>query len=450
MPVYSGDRKYPGNGAVMFNASRFAMFSLSILQYQNYPLLFVCIAIIAFAMGASIGSFLNVVIYRIPLGLSVNEPRRSFCPTCKYQIPWYCNLPLISWVSLRGKCANCKGEISPRYIIVEFITGLVFFLAVLKFPFPVVIVYWVMLSLFIATIYIDIDHYIIPNQITLGGMVAAIVFAGIFPAMFFNPVEIAEKGPAMSRVWSVGQSVLGAVCGYALLWMVVELGKLAFGKKKEVFDKPVAFKIHEVSYETGECEPVLFYENNEEEPAGDVASTEAKEQPGKEGGDTPGWEKQPWSDMFYRSTDKLIMTCDQVVIDGKDYSNVELVLFETRLEVRSGADSAATVLAAVELENIEEIEGSCTQVVIPREAMGMGDVKFMAMSGAFLGGWSTLFTLVSASIFGSVVALSMAVLGKREWAARLPFGPYLVFGSTLWLFYGKELVDWYWNLAGGK
>ncbi|MEZ5325229.1 MAG: prepilin peptidase [Verrucomicrobiales bacterium] len=419
------------------------MFSLSILEYQNYPLLFVCIAIIAFAMGASIGSFLNVVIYRVPLGVSVNEPRRSFCPTCKYQIPWYCNLPLISWLSLRGKCANCKAEISPRYIIVEFITGLVFFLAVLKFPFPVVVAYWVMLSLFIATIYIDIDHYIIPNQITLGGMCAAFVFAGLFPAMFYDSAKIAELGPAMSRVWSVGQSLLGAVVGYGLLWIVVELGKLAFGKKKEVFAKPVAFKIHEVSYETGECEPVLFYENDEE------SATAAEQEQPAEGGDTPGWEKQPWSDMFYRSTDKLIMTCDNIKIDDKDYSNVELILFETRLEVRDGADSSK-VISTSALEELQHIEGSCTQIVIPREAMGMGDVKFMAMSGAFLGAGSTLFTLVSASILGSVVALTMAVLGKREWAARLPFGPYLVFGSTLWLFYGKELVKWYWAIAGGE
>ena len=88
-------------------------------------------------------------------------------------------------------------------------------------------------------------------------------------------------------------------------------------------------------------------------------------------------------------------------------------------------------------------------MVIPREAMGMGDVKFLAMSGAFLGWQSIFFTLVAASILGSVFALSMGVLGKREWAARLPFGPYLVFGSTLWLFYGNELVTWYWNIAKG-
>lgn len=421
------------------------MFSLSIVEYQNYPLLFLCIAVIAFAMGASIGSFLNVVIYRVPLGVSVNEPRRSFCPTCKYQIPWYCNLPLISWISLRGQCANCKSKISPRYIFVEFITGVVFLLAVFKFPFPVVIAFWVMLSLFIATIYIDIDHYIIPNQITLGGLVAGLVFAAIFPQMFFDRPEIAELGQAKSHLWSLGHSLLGAATGYGLLWAVVELGKLAFGKKKQVFDQPVAFKIHEVSYDTGECEPVLFYESDEADDEDSESKTEAEtpETSDGEGESTPGWEQQPWSEMFSRPSDKLIMTCERVTIDGTDHSDVELTLLETRMELSKANGETETV----ELENIEKIEGTCSTVIIPREAMGQGDVKFLAMSGAFLGWKSVFFTLVSASILGSIVALSMGLLGRREWAARLPFGPYLVFGSTLFLFYGKEIVDWYLNLA---
>ena len=77
-------------------------------------------------LGLVVGSFLNVCIYRMPLGLSVNEPKRSFCPGCKYQIPLHHNVPLLTWLILRGKCANCGTRISFRYFGVELLTGLLF------------------------------------------------------------------------------------------------------------------------------------------------------------------------------------------------------------------------------------------------------------------------------------------------------------------------------------
>ena len=78
-----------------------------------------------FMLGASIGSFLNVAMWRIPRGLSVNEPKRSFCPSCKVQIPFYLNIPIFAWILLCGKCKFCKCPIHYRYILMEVVCGLI-------------------------------------------------------------------------------------------------------------------------------------------------------------------------------------------------------------------------------------------------------------------------------------------------------------------------------------
>src|SRR5207245_3621988 len=93
------------------------------VHHPTYKFLFV---VFAFVLGAVVGSFLNVCIYRWPVDLSINEPRRSFCPSCKTPILWHQNLPLISWLLLRGRCANCGAKISFRYFAVELVTALLF------------------------------------------------------------------------------------------------------------------------------------------------------------------------------------------------------------------------------------------------------------------------------------------------------------------------------------
>src|SRR6476659_6589503 len=144
----------------------------------SYELIF---RIFAFVLGAAIGSFLNVCIYRLPRALSVNEPRRSFCPSCKKPIPWQQNLPLLSWLLLRGKCTNCGSRIAFRYFAVELLTALLFLAVWLVFPWPIILVYWVFVSLLLVATFIDFEHFIIPDEITIGGTVAGLLASLALP-----------------------------------------------------------------------------------------------------------------------------------------------------------------------------------------------------------------------------------------------------------------------------
>ncbi|MCB1209998.1 MAG: prepilin peptidase, partial [Verrucomicrobiales bacterium] len=208
----------------------------------KYQLLDALLHILFFMMGAGIGSFLNVVIYRVPLGLSVNEPRRSFCPSCKKQIPWHQNIPLVSWLLLRGKCANCKSSIAARYIFVELLVGVLFYAifryfggdwADISIWGPRVLCLWVFVSLLVAGTFIDIEHYLLPDQITITGTIAGLLAATWVPDLV----------RATGHGWGGLMALAGAALGFFLLWGIVELGKIAFGRKKFAFPQPVKWEV---------------------------------------------------------------------------------------------------------------------------------------------------------------------------------------------------------------
>lgn len=158
--------------------------------------------------GLCIGSFLNVVIYRLPKGKSVVTPR-SFCPACEHAIPWYDNIPLFSFLWLKGKCRHCKAPISFQYFFVELLTAL-FSLATWVF-FQDLVLYFAYFCLFIApliaVIFIDLQHRIIPNEISLSGILFGIALHAFEAPLFFVKEALFD-------------SILGVFVGGGFLYLV--------------------------------------------------------------------------------------------------------------------------------------------------------------------------------------------------------------------------------------
>ena len=150
------------------------------MEISSYYTVF---TVVAFVLGAAIGSFLNVGIYRLPRDISIKEPRRSFCPVCKTQIPWHQNIPLVSWLFLRGHCAKCGARIAFRYFGVELLTALLFLAVWEIFPWKIAIAYWVFVSILLIATFVDLEHFIIPDQITIGGTIAGIAASFIVPEL---------------------------------------------------------------------------------------------------------------------------------------------------------------------------------------------------------------------------------------------------------------------------
>lgn len=342
---------------------------------------------VVFWLGCMVGSFLNVCIHRLPPGLSVIRPP-SHCPGCKYLIPWYLNVPLLAWLMLRGKCRNCGAPISARYFLVELLTGLMFLAVWLAFGRDsalVALVLCLFVAGLIAATFIDFEHFIIPDEITIGGMVAGVLLSLLAPALHGQDTLLG----------ALKASGLGLAVGGGMIYAVLRLGKLLFGRQR--IELPAGTRV--------------------------VFSESAVILPDKE---------IPYEELFHRKSDTIVLEARTVELVDRGYRDVTVRLSPSRLTV--GGDEFNP-------EDVKHLEAVSEQITLPREAMGFGDVKFMAAIGAFLGWQATLFSLMVSSMIGAVAGVALIVMGRREWSSRLPYGPYIAAAAVLWLFGGKAL----WN-----
>jgi leader peptidase (prepilin peptidase)/N-methyltransferase len=181
--------------------------------------------LVALVFGLVIGSFLNVCIARLPQGMSVSKPR-SHCPKCKKQIAWYDNVPVLSYLILGGRCRGCGKKISARYPMIEAINGLVSVLLYLKFGLGVEWgVFLAFSSALLVLAFIDLDHRILPDVITLNGIwigVVASIYLALPSPLVLRLLRATGIEVANPRVVALLASLLGIVVGGGLLWAVAE------------------------------------------------------------------------------------------------------------------------------------------------------------------------------------------------------------------------------------
>ncbi len=251
--------------------------------------------IFAFVLGAVVGSFLNVCICRLPQHESVVFPP-SHCPKCGYRIPFYDNIPIVSYLLLGGKCRSCRAHISVQYPLVELVNGLLTLFLLMKFgpSLPFLVMFLFCSALMVITV-IDLQHQIIPDVISLPGIVAG------FASSFLLP-------------WLTWQnSLIGIIAGGGSLLLVAT-----------------------------------------------------------------GYE-----------------------------------------------------------------------LLTRKEGMGGGDIKLLAMMGAFLGWRAVPFIIFAGSLLGSIIGVSVMLAQKKDSKLAIPFGPFLAFGAILYIFFGRQIIHWYFNLGRG-
>lgn len=372
-------------------------------------------------IGLVFGSFFGCCIYRLPREISLLKPAFSFCPVCQKTIGWRYNIPVFSWLWLRGRCHECGERISPRYPLVETITGIFFAAACWRFGFPPMIPIWVFGSLLILTTFIDVEFFLIPDILSKPGIVVGLAASLLFP----------ELQGTSSRLIAVGLSIAGALIGGGLLFLVSELGKLAFGRYKVILPTATPFSFQAASPANG---------SERQRTTANVNEGQRTVANGSEDDARIVIDDEPfrWDDHFFRKKDRIRIRAEEVTINGEDFQGIDLTFYYDRLE---------TVRGTILLTDLRSVVGRTAYAEFPREAMGLGDVKLIAAIGAFTGWTGALFTIPAASLVGAIYGVGTILIGRRDWSAKIPFGPYLAIGAIFWIFWGKEFLTWYQRLV---
>ena len=364
-------------------------------------------ALIALPFGLIVGSFLNVVIYRVPRGESVAFPG-SHCGSCGAAIRPYDNIPLLSYLLLRGRCRACQAKISWVYPAVELWTGLGFFAVAYKSGITGQgIAEMLFVVVMIVLVMIDYRHQLLPNVITYPAFFGVIIFAAfqLGDVSSFAPTPLFHWALS-AKLWvGVGLLLLTAVAFYG----VDLLDNVLFGKYLEISD-----------------------DEEEEDPA-----------------------------LVGIDEDRLLRQHNRVIYTTMILGLVAVIAWGiiAFLKLRPGATDSVWVTYAIENlvhASLGALVGGGVIWLLRAiyfytrgfGGMGLGDVKMMAIIGGFLGWPAALLVLILGSVLGLLMGLAQILLGKSKQGmqTRLPFGVSLGGAALFALFYGQPLIAWYLSL----
>ena len=327
------------------------------------------LTIFFFALGSIVGSFLNVCIVRLPHERSIVFPS-SHCVHCKKSIAWYDNIPLLSYWVLGERCRHCKAKISIRYFLVELLTAASFVLFYQYFGLKAILIpYLVMLCGFMVATFVDFEHRIIPDEVTLGGMIAGVAFSIFIPRL--HGEDVFWKG----ALWSMA----GLLAGGGSIYFMGILGNIFMPRsirKIEHISKEEFFQI---------MDPVM-------------------------------------PDILEGLWDNLIRS---------KYITGEGEVLDSFWQLKNPRD--------LQLDHKFLYLNKKIYKSLRMDTMGGGDVKLMAMVGAFMGWKLALLTFFLAPFFGAFYGVIEKFRTKES---AIAYGPFLILGALLSLFKGDVIIRW--------
>lgn len=342
-------------------------------------------------LGACVGSFLNVVVYRLPRGLSVQDPPRSFCPSCGASIPWWLNLPIISWLWLRGRSACCHKPIAVRYWLVEVACTALFLLTGLSFAYESLLTQlWLCLwaAALLALLAMDWELMVVDARVAVFAACFGLAVAVADPPLC-DPAAIS---PVEGGLWGLA----GAAGGYLLFRLVALGGRLLFGRRRQVYAAEEPWLLRQVG------EDIVL---------------------------TVGGRDYGWSEVFPEGS--TLLQLHEAVVEGESAPRGSIRLQEEALILPGGE--------RLELARYDRLSGTCRALSLHREAMGSGDAWIAMAIGALCGWQGVVFALVG----GSVIGLVFALVTRVRRGVPMPFGPALVLAAYVWLFLGPRLLELY-------